>query len=36
MQDAVTVWMDATPEQVWDLVSDITKVGRYTAHVARH
>jgi uncharacterized protein YndB with AHSA1/START domain len=30
MQDAVTVWMDATPEQVWDLVSDVTKVGRYS------
>ena len=30
MQDAVTVHMDATPEQVWDLVSDVTKIGRYS------
>jgi uncharacterized protein YndB with AHSA1/START domain len=30
MQDSVTVHMDATPEQVWDLVSDITKIGRYS------
>jgi uncharacterized protein YndB with AHSA1/START domain len=30
MHDAVTVWMDANPEQVWDLVSDVTKIGRYS------
>ena len=30
MQDAVTVTIAATPEQVWDLVSDITKIGRYS------
>ena len=30
MHDAVTVWIDATPEQVWALVSDVTKVGRYS------
>lgn len=30
MHDAVTVHMDATPEEVWDLVSDVTKIGRYS------
>ena len=30
MQDSVTVTMDATPEQVWALVSDVTKIGRYS------
>lgn len=30
MQDSVTVHMNATPEQVWDLVSDVTKIGRYS------
>lgn len=30
MHDSVTVHMDATPEQVWDLVSDVTKIGRYS------
>ncbi len=30
MRDAVTVHMEATPEQVWDLVSDVTKIGRYS------
>ena len=30
MHDAVTVNIAATPEQVWDLVSDITKIGRYS------
>ncbi len=30
MQDSVTVHMIATPEQVWDLVSDVTKIGRYS------
>ena len=30
MQDAVTVHIDAPPEAVWDLVSDITKIGRYS------
>ena len=25
--DEVTVWMDAPPEQVWDLVSDVTRIG---------
>ena len=30
MQDAVTVHIDAPPEAVWDLVSDVTKIGRYS------
>ena len=30
MQESVTVHMKATPEQVWDLVSDVTKIGRYS------
>jgi uncharacterized protein YndB with AHSA1/START domain len=30
MHDAVTVHMAASPEQVWDLVADVTKIGRYS------
>ncbi len=30
MRDQVTVHMQATPEEVWDLVSDVTKIGRYS------
>jgi uncharacterized protein YndB with AHSA1/START domain len=30
MRDSVTVHIDAPPEQVWDLVSDVTKIGRYS------
>src|SRR5581483_10155592 len=30
MQGSVTVHMNASPEQVWDLVSDVTKIGRYS------
>jgi uncharacterized protein YndB with AHSA1/START domain len=30
MHDSVTVHMDATPDEVWDLVSDVTKIGRYS------
>src|SRR4051794_30627449 len=30
MQDSVTVHMKATPEQVWALVSDVTRIGRYS------
>src|SRR5882762_1657008 len=30
MQDSVTVHMAAPPEKVWDLVSDVTKIGRYS------
>ena len=28
--DEVTVWMDAPPEQVWDLVSDVTRIGEFS------
>jgi len=30
MHDSVTVHIDASPEAVWDLVSDVTKIGRYS------
>ena len=30
MQDSVTVHMSATPEQVWELVSDITNTGKFS------
>ena len=30
MQDSLTVHMKATPDEVWDLVSDVTKIGRYS------
>ena len=30
MTDSVTVHMQATPDQVWDLLSDVTKIGRYS------
>jgi hypothetical protein len=30
MHDSVTVHMNATPDAVWDLVSDVTKIGRYS------
>jgi uncharacterized protein YndB with AHSA1/START domain len=30
MQDSVTVHMDATPEEIWALVSDVTQIGRYS------
>ncbi len=30
MRGEVTVHMDATPERIWDLVSDVTKIGRYS------
>ena len=28
--DEVTVHMNATPEEVWALVSDVTQIGRYS------
>lgn len=28
--DEVSVWMDATPEEVWDLVSDVTRIGEFS------
>ena len=30
MHDSVTVHMSAPPEKIWDLVSDVTKIGRYS------
>ncbi len=30
MHDAVTVHMKASPESVWELVSDVTKIGSYS------
>lgn len=30
MQGAVTVHMKAPPERVWELVSDVTRIGRYS------
>lgn len=30
MQDAVTLHIDATPEAVWDLVSDVTRIGEFS------
>ncbi len=30
MQGSVTVHMKAPPERIWDLVSDVTKIGRFS------
>jgi hypothetical protein len=30
MHESVTVHMEARPEAIWDLVSDVTKIGRYS------
>jgi uncharacterized protein YndB with AHSA1/START domain len=30
MHDSVTVHMDAPPERIWELVSDVTRIGRYS------
>ena len=30
MRDSVTVHMDAPAERIWELVSDVTKIGRYS------
>jgi uncharacterized protein YndB with AHSA1/START domain len=30
MHDAVTVHMDAPPDRIWELVSDVTRIGRYS------
>lgn len=30
MQDSVTVHMNATPEEVWALVSDVTRIGEFS------
>jgi hypothetical protein len=33
MRAAVTLHMDAEPQQVWELISDITKMGEYSPEV---
>ena len=30
MHDSVTVHMDAPPERIWELVSDVTQIGRFS------
>ena len=30
MQESVTVHMDAAPEEIWNLVSDVTQIGRFS------
>ena len=30
MRDSVTVHMAATPAKVWDLVSDVTRIGEFS------
>ena len=30
MRDQVTVHMNASPDAIWTLVSDVTKIGRYS------
>ena len=30
MHDSVTVHINATPDKVWDLVSDVTRIGEYS------
>jgi uncharacterized protein YndB with AHSA1/START domain len=30
MHDSVTVHMAASPERIWELVSDVTRIGRYS------
>jgi uncharacterized protein YndB with AHSA1/START domain len=30
MRDSVTVHMDASPQRVWELVSDVTRIGSYS------
>ena len=30
MHESVTVHMEAEPQAIWDLVSDVTKIGRYS------
>src|SRR5579862_125368 len=30
MHDAVTVHMAAPPQKIWELVSDVTRIGRYS------
>ena len=30
MKGQVSIWMEATPEKVWDLVSDVTRIGEFS------
>jgi len=30
MHGSVTVHMKATPERIWDLISDVTRIGKYS------
>ncbi|GAA3614274.1 SRPBCC family protein [Microlunatus ginsengisoli] len=30
MRGSVTVWMNAAPEVVWDVVSDVTRIGEFS------
>jgi hypothetical protein len=30
MRDAVTLHMAASPQEIWNLVSDVTRIGRYS------
>jgi uncharacterized protein YndB with AHSA1/START domain len=30
MHDSVTIHMKSSPQRVWDLVSDVTRIGRYS------
>jgi uncharacterized protein YndB with AHSA1/START domain len=30
MHDSVTVHMNASPEKIWELISDVTRIGRYS------
>ena len=30
MHDSVTIHMKAAPQRVWDLVSDVTRIARYS------
>jgi hypothetical protein len=30
MHDAVTVHMSASPDRIWDAVSDVTRIGKYS------
>ena len=33
--DEVSLWMDAPPAEVWDLVSDVTRIGEFSPETLR-
>ena len=33
--DEVSLWMDAPPAEVWDLVSDVTRIGEFSPRRSR-